>query len=567
MKPSSFHHARLTRVTTAGVTALAGGAFAPDAIAVFAPESAQPAQAREAETGRFTFARDGVLGTSFDLSVRTVRPAEAERVEQAVLAEIARLSAILSTYDPASEISRVQLGTRIESPELAELLAAYEMWATRSGGALSSRLGGVKQLWQEAAQTGRAPDDAALRAALVAPGALNVDALGKGYIIDRAVAVARRLAPAGLLDIGGDLRAWGEVDWLVGVADPFNPADNAPPLATFFLRDAAVATSGGYARFVTLAGQRRSHLIDPRTLQPADGAASATVIAADCLTANALSAAACVLSGAPGAAFAQAQRALGYLLVSVSGETHRAGLLATVAAPVPAAPPDPLARPATPPAAPPAASQLSMPAAASAALPPNAWPKDFQVTINVNIGTTTTASAAAEQPGGRLGGPGFPGGRGGRGGRGPGAQKRAYVAIWIEDTDRKFVRTVTVLGDNARWVPELTAWYQAAGYPDLRNVRSTTRATRANGLYTFAWDGLDQAGKPVPQGTYTIKVEINREHGRHPPPVNAVIICDGQPHSVDLAATVESDASKIEYGPKPVPTPAPVPSAASSPAP
>ncbi len=562
-----------TRAALVGLTGFAGTKAVWATPNLTPPAGAMPAQAREAETARFTFARDGVLGTSLDLTVQTVRPEEAARVELAVLAEIERLRRILSTYDPASEISRVKFGAEIQSPELAELLTAYDTWTVRSGGALSARLGEVKRLWRDAADSGRAPDAAALRAALDAPGALNVDALGKGYIIDRAVAVARRLAPAGLLDIGGDLRAWGEVNWLVGVADPFNPADNAAPLATFVLRDAAVATSGGYARYVTIAGERRSHILDPRTLQPAEGAVSATVIAADCLTANALSTAACVLGGAPGTALAQAGRALGHLFVSTTGETHRAGLLATVAAP--AAPPaDPLARPPAP-ATPPAASQPAAPAtrAASATAAATAWPKDFQVTVNVNIGAAASAAAqpgrgpggapgapggpgVAAGPGGR-GGPGGPGARGGfPGGRGPGGQKRAYVAIWVEDAQHKLVRTVAVLGDNPRYVPELTAWYQAVGHPDLRNVRSITRATRANGLYTIAWDGLDNAGQPVPQGAYTIKVEINREHGRHTTG-SAVVNCDTQPHSVDLSATAESDVSKVEYGPKPAPAATP----------
>jgi thiamine biosynthesis lipoprotein ApbE len=575
--PNPPHHRSisLAQAAAAGLVTLVG---AKDALATpvtpMTTDTASPAQSRQAPTGRFNFARDGVLGTSFDLTVHTVRPGEAELVEQAVLAEIDRLSTILSTYDPTSEISRVQLGAEIESPELRELLSAYETWAIRTGGALDARLARVKQLWRDAAQTGHAPDAAALRSALNAPSSLNVDALGKGYIIDRAVAVARRLAPAGLLDIGGDLRAWGDVNWLVGVADPFNPADNAAPLATFVLRDAAVATSGGYARYFNVAGARRSHLIDPRTLQPADGAASATVIAADCLTANALSTAAAVLGGAPGSALAKAQRALGFLLVSASGETHRSGLLATVAAPA-----DPLARPAQPTAAPaasaPSASTPTTGTAATASA--SAWPKDFQVTINVNIGVTPAAATsttpapaqpAARGPGGpgaagpgvagpgaapgfpgAPGGRGGPGGRGFPGGRGPGAQKRAYVAIWIEDAQHKLVRTLTVLGDNPRYVPELTAWYQAIGRADLRNVRSVTRATRANGLYTLTWDGLDNAGQPVAQGAYTLRVEINREHGRHTTSSTA-LTCDGQPHTFDLAATAESDASKVEYGPK-----------------
>jgi len=69
----------------------------------------------------------------------------------------------------------------------------------------------------------------------------------------------------------------------------------------------------------------------------------------------------------------------------------------------------------------------------------------------------------------------------------------------------------------------------------------------------------------VPQGAYTLKVEINREHGRHTTS-SIALTCDGQPHSFDLAATVESDASKVEYGPKPAPNAPATPAAAAAPA-
>ncbi len=548
---------RFARAAAAGLTALAG---AKPALAISLPPSTGgdgPALAQAAARTRFNFARDHVLGTSFDLAVDAVRPADAARVEQAVLAEITRLSAILSTYDPDSEISRVAAGAPVGSPELAELLTAYTTWSARTDGALNVRLAQVARLWREAAQTGRAPAPDSLRAALDAPGALNVDALGKGYIIDRAVAIARRLAPAGLLNIGGDLRAWGDVDWLVGVADPRNPADNALPLVSFLLRDAAVATSGGYARFTTVAGEKISHLIDPRTLTPAACLASATMVAADCLTANALSTAGCLLDAARSLALAAQYGSPGQLVITADGHQFRAGLLA-VASPVSTAPAAPAAE--TKPAAPATTAAPSAPAAGQAAAVA-AWPKNFQAAINLNLGSTRNAAGA--QPGGPPGRRGGPGGFGGRGG--PGGGKRAYVAIWIEDAGHKLVRTLTVLGDNARYVPELSSWYQAIGRPDLRNIRNITRATRPNGLYTIAWDGLNDHGQPVPQGTYTVRIEINREHGSRAI-LSTPLTCDDQPHTVDLAASVESDASKIEYGPKaagapdalpPVPPPPP----------
>ncbi len=541
----------LIQSAAAGLTALAGVKSVWALSPPLTPDTSGPVLEREATLTRYEFARDSVLGTSFDLAVDAVRPGDADKVELAVLTEIERLRAILSTYDPTSEISRVSLGAAIESPELAEVLAAYETWGARTGGALDSRLNQVTRLWREGGQTGHPPDPAALRAALNAPGALNIDALGKGYIIDRAVAVARRLSPAGLLNIGGDLRAWGDVTWVIGVSDPLNPADNAPPLTTFPLRDAAVATSGGYLRYTTIAGVNYSHLVDPRTLTPAACLASATIIAADCLTANALSTAGCLLEAARTFALAAQHGSPGQLIVNGNGQNFRAGLLADATSGSPSAAPSANAK---------SSSSTPAPAAAAgASASKSAWPDGFQASIKLNIGAASATAARPNgpggPPGGAPGGPGGPGGFGGRGGPGGfggrgGFGKRAYVAVWIEDSNHKLVRTLTVLGDNSRYVTELTSWYQAVGRPDLRSIRSITRPSRPNGQFNLVWDGYDDKGSPLPQGDYTIKVEFNREHGRHAM-VSTLLTCDAQPHTAELAASAESDVSKIEYGPRP----------------
>jgi thiamine biosynthesis lipoprotein len=300
---------------------------------------------RALSMGEFTFEHDGVLGTSMELIVQAPRATDAAECERSVLAEIERLRGILSTYDPGSEISRAMAGGTLESDELAKVLEAYALWAERTGGAIELNMGGAIACWKNAVADGRLPSKAELRQAAMAARAWNVDALGKGYVIDRAVAVARDVAPAGLLNIGGDIRAWGKTAWPVAIADPMQPAENAAPLATFLLRDAAVATSGGYARFYNVGGRRYSHLIDPRTLYPAAELASATVVAADCVTANALATATCVLGAGKGTRLAQLHGGANWLVPSGRG--------------------------------------AAAPQAATAAT--TAWPADFQVSLDLSF--------------------------------------------------------------------------------------------------------------------------------------------------------------------------------------
>ena len=451
--------------------------------------------------GQFVFQREGVLGTSFELLVGAVRAEGARMCEQQVLAEIERLRRICSIYDPASEISRVRAGASVASPELDFLLSTYGLWSQRTEGAIHVNMAEVIRLWKEARNLLPAAD--ALAEAFIQPRAYNVDALGKGYIIDRAVEVARRFAPSGLLNIGGDIRVWGGIAWPIGIADPFAPAENAPLIGRFVLRDGAVATSGGYSRSVSIAGRSYSHIIDPRTLQPVNLVSSASIVAADCLTANALSTAANVLGLDEGARLANLLGAWDYFLVDANGRIASTAGMSLGAADAPVA--SPLQAAAEAPVAPVAGA---------------AWPTNFQVSINLKF----------KAPAG-------------------GFAKRPYVAVWVEDANKKLVRTITVWGADWKYLQEMTGWWKAANSYSDAFTRSVTRATRAPGNYVLVWDGLDDKKQPVPQGEYRIFMEMNREHGRHLTE-SAAVTCGAGEQSAEIRATPDSDTGKIAYGPK-----------------
>jgi len=213
------------------------------------------------------FQYESVIGTSLDLVVCSPYSRVAEGACRTVREEIDRLARILDTRDRASEISLLEGcdGNRETSPELADVLNAYEFWERRSGGVLSIRPGGADM-------------------------PRNVDALGKAYIIDRAAAAARKAWPsidALLLNVGGDIVGWGRA-CEIGIADPDASYDNARPIAAIELHHAAVATSGTYAR--------GAHLIDPRTRKPPTTSVAATVVAGDAVTANALATTLCLTS-------------------------------------------------------------------------------------------------------------------------------------------------------------------------------------------------------------------------------------------------------------------------------
>lgn len=123
---------------------------------------------------------------------------------------------------------------------------------------------------------------------------LDFNAIAKGYAVD---VVGDFLGSKGiknyLVDIGGEVLARGHKPdgklWKVGVEKPAEDSLSARELkAIISLENRAIATSGNYRRFYEENGIRYSHTIDPFTGYPVQHSLlSASVLATDCITADA----------------------------------------------------------------------------------------------------------------------------------------------------------------------------------------------------------------------------------------------------------------------------------------
>ncbi len=248
---------------------------------------------------------DFVLGTSMELRLASAEP---ERAEAAALAEIDRLSAILSSYDPASEFSR-WTRTRGEavrvSPELLEVLGLYDYWERRTGGAVSAAFAGANGTghWRLDRAHGTATH------LTTAPLVLN--SFTKSYVINKAAEAAMRYADGVMVNIGGDLVVKGRMAPVVQVANPLDDTENSAPVARFAAARMAVATSGN--------SRRGAHIVDPRTGARPDHIASATVAAPRATDAGALATAFTVLSVDESRALAARTPGVEYLLVKKGG--------------------------------------------------------------------------------------------------------------------------------------------------------------------------------------------------------------------------------------------------------
>ncbi len=123
---------------------------------------------------------------------------------------------------------------------------------------------------------------------------LDFSALAKGYAVDE---IGRLLKKKGiknyLVEIGGELRAKGknakEKWWTVGINVPKETADVSDVQSVLELKNKSVATSGNYRNFYEVNGVKYSHTINPKTGFPErSNLLSVTVVADDCMTADAL---------------------------------------------------------------------------------------------------------------------------------------------------------------------------------------------------------------------------------------------------------------------------------------
>jgi thiamine biosynthesis lipoprotein len=137
--------------------------------------------------------------------------------------------------------------------------------------------------------------------------ALDLGGIGKGAAVDRVVEHLARQADGGLVDLGGDLRVWGQPPsghgWPIAVED----VRDGSRAALLWLAAGAVATSTSSRRRWTDGDRIAHHLIDPRTGRPAESelvsvtvvsgrAAGADVLAKAALVAGSIGAGAALLA-------------------------------------------------------------------------------------------------------------------------------------------------------------------------------------------------------------------------------------------------------------------------------
>jgi thiamine biosynthesis lipoprotein len=286
------------------------------------------------------------MGTTW--SVKAVLPSTTDlaALEAMIQRALDAVVAEMSPWEPLSDLSRYNrspAGSWIQLPTAtATVLRRAIAVAEASAGAFDPTLGALTDLWGFGPRpfSGGPPpatDIAPLREAggwkrlsldgdaLFQPGALRLDLNGiaKGFGVDQAAAALDRAGVKSyLVEVGGELRGAGAKPdgqpWWVELErpPPHGLAANDTEQTMVALHDLAVATSGDYRRFFDHDGRRYAHTLDPATGAPTTHpTVSVTVLASDCMSADAWATALTVMGPDAALAFA-AEHALAALIVS-----------------------------------------------------------------------------------------------------------------------------------------------------------------------------------------------------------------------------------------------------------
>jgi thiamine biosynthesis lipoprotein len=247
------------------------------------------------------------MGTELRVSAWTDDEAGAAAAATEVFREFDRLDTLMSVWKDGSDVVRLNAaaGERpvAVSADTLAVLREAEQVSEWTGGKFDVTFGALSGLWRFDAQNqdNRLPDPAAVRARLPLIDyrdlvideqagtaflrrtgmSVHLGGIGKGYAVDRGVAVMRARGFSNfMIQAGGDLYAAGlrgDRPWRVGIRDPRGPADRS--FAAVELTDSTFSTSGDYERFFIVGGRRFHHIIDPDSGEPTTHTRSVTIMA------------------------------------------------------------------------------------------------------------------------------------------------------------------------------------------------------------------------------------------------------------------------------------------------
>lgn len=229
----------------------------------------------------------------------------------------------LSMFAPNSTISKINRGDSCETGRMfVDVFNLSKQISALSGGAFDPTVGPLTNLWgfgTKKITPDYEPTQAEIDSVIQSVGIaechikgtkvikkhpdtkFDFSSIAKGYGVDAISAMLTRNGSRNhLVEIGGEVLTRGLSPsgrtWLVQIDAPVEDNYDHQRMLIINLDNSAVATSGNYRNYRDIRSGRIGHTLDPQTGRPvATSTLSATIIAPDCATADALATACMVL--------------------------------------------------------------------------------------------------------------------------------------------------------------------------------------------------------------------------------------------------------------------------------
>jgi thiamine biosynthesis lipoprotein len=242
-----------------------------------------------------------LLGTMVEVTARGDCAGELMHAISGAFAAVARVHRLMSFHDSRSDVGRAnrlahRIAVRVHPWTWTVLLAAQRL-SDSTAGAFDITIGGeLVHLGYLPSSIPVKPDTRACwRDVHLLPGRrvrfarrllIDLGGIAKGFAVDQAVDCLRaRGACAGLVNAGGDLRAFGAVAWRIHVRHPADPGTLIPFGS---IASGALATSAGYFTRRVRRGIAVTPVIDGMRRTATNAAFSASVAASSCMLADGL---------------------------------------------------------------------------------------------------------------------------------------------------------------------------------------------------------------------------------------------------------------------------------------
>jgi thiamine biosynthesis lipoprotein len=369
------------------------------------------------------------------------------------------------------------------SAEVTELYRYCDLWFVQSQRTFSCRLGEIEAQWQGARQRNELPERADLRQLASQlrsdkPPAITPGSYWHAWILDRLMARAQILLSTDeksiretaekfiKLESLSQQRCWGKdasrtnsgnvvAQGVINDCYQVSSGFAASELAQLVVMPNAMSVIDQTLSDAQqkIAHLRLSNVINPRDGWPVEHRYSVMVTAADAMTANAVARSLAVKPAAAGVAWAESLAGVAALVLDEKGRVF---------------------------------ATRNWYAQVHTGSNKPLWTVKKPFVIEYEIASQSTAE-----------------------------YRRPYLAIWISDEQAAPIKHLTLLGDNSRWLRELSLWWRKQGRMDDSWIDSIAGATKKPDRYRIVWNGRNDLGVPLSSGNYQLNIEVAREHGGH----------------------------------------------------